>query len=143
VSIEVEVRTAVASDASALDWLQDLARATAIDMRGGRRWLEETPAIVDWNVPAVFVGTVDGVVVGMLAVAIADPVAEVLLAFVHPEARELGLGDDMLAMALTAARGAGCREFEGTALPGDRDTKNLYERAGITARKLTVSTALS
>ena len=30
----------------------------------------------------------------------------------------------------------------GEALPGDRKTKNLYERAAITTRKLTVWTAL-
>jgi GNAT superfamily N-acetyltransferase len=143
--VDIAVRAAGAADVESLEWLQGLARTAAVDMRGGVRWLEETPAIVDWTVPSVFVGTIDGVVVGMLAVALGDRVAgvaEVLLAFVHPEARELGLGDEMLAEALQAARAAGCRVFEGTALPGDRDTKNLYERAAITARKLTVSTPL-
>jgi GNAT superfamily N-acetyltransferase len=90
----------------------------------------------------VFVGTIDAAVVGLLAAHLGDDIAEVLLVFVHPEARELGLGDEMLAAAVGAARAAGCRVFEGTALPGDRDTKNLYERAAITARKLTVSTSL-
>jgi hypothetical protein len=32
--------------------------------------------------------------------------------------------------------------LEGTALPGDRDTKNLYERAGVVARKIVVSKPL-
>ena len=34
------------------------------------------------------------------------------------------------------------RALEGEALPGDRETKNLYERAGITARLITVSKSL-
>ena len=34
------------------------------------------------------------------------------------------------------------RVLEGHALPGDRETKNLYERAGITARLITVSRRL-
>ena len=36
-----------------------------------------------------------------------------------PGARELGLGDALLAAALEAARAAGCTVLEGTALPGD------------------------
>ena len=57
-------------------------------------------------------------------------------------ARELGFGDAMLAAGLAHARARGAVVFEGEALPGDRDTKNLYERAGITARLITVSTRL-
>ena len=38
---------------------------------------------------------------------------------------------------------AGASVLEGQALPGDRETKNLYERAGITARLITVSRRLA
>jgi GNAT superfamily N-acetyltransferase len=62
--------------------------------------------------------------------------------YVHPEAREVGLGDELLATAMAAARAAGCAALEGTALPGDRETKNLYERAGIVARLIVVSKRL-
>ena len=62
--------------------------------------------------------------------------------FVTPEARGLGFGDALLAAGLAHARAVGARLFEGEALPGDRETKNLYERAGITARLITVSTRL-
>ena len=51
----------------------------------------------------------------------------------------------MLRLALAAKPPTGFMRnivVEGTALPGDRDTKNLYERAGITARKIIVSTRL-
>ena len=68
-------------------------------------------------------------------------VAHVDQVFVTPAARELGFGDALLEAAVAAAREEGARVLEGHALPGDRDTKNLYERAGITARLITVSTA--
>ena len=62
--------------------------------------------------------------------------------YVEPQAREVGFGDWLLEAALAEARTQGCIVIEGYALPGDRATKNLYERAGITARKITVSKAL-
>jgi GNAT superfamily N-acetyltransferase len=88
------------------------------------------------------VGTIDGVVVGYLELGIEGPLASVRQVYVDPEARELGLGDELLATALECARAAGCRTLEGVALPGDRETKNLYERAGIKARKIVVSIPL-
>mgnify|MGYP003348556134 CR=1 FL=1 len=62
--------------------------------------------------------------------------------FVEAEARELGLGDALLGTAIDAARRTGCSRLEGSALPGDRLTKNLYERAGVVARKIVLSTDL-
>ena len=57
-------------------------------------------------------------------------------------AREVGFGDALLESAVEAGRAAGCVVIEGEALPGDRDLKNLYERAGITARLIIVSKPL-
>ncbi len=54
-----------------------------------------------------------------------------------PEARELGFGDELLATAIASASSRGAVGVEGQALPGDRQTKNLYERAGIVARLIT------
>jgi GNAT superfamily N-acetyltransferase len=62
--------------------------------------------------------------------------------YVTPGAREVGFGDALLDSALEWARSAGGRLLEGETLPGDRETKNLYERAGIKARLITVSTEL-
>ncbi len=61
---------------------------------------------------------------------------------VTPEARELGFGDELLAAAIGWLRERDAVAVESWALPGDRDTKNLFERAGVTARKLIVSKRL-
>ncbi|MGK0332191.1 MAG: GNAT superfamily N-acetyltransferase [Minisyncoccia bacterium] len=66
-----------------------------------------------------------------------DSIIRVDQVWVTPEARELGFGDALLAAAIAGARERGAVAVEGQALPGDRHTKNLYERAGIVARLIT------
>ncbi len=90
----------------------------------------------------VGVADLDGFVVGYLELDVLDSIATVRQVYVEPEARELGFGDGLLDAARHEAVERGCAALEGVALPGDRDTKNLYERAGITARKIIVSTRL-
>ena len=43
----------------------------------------------------------------------------------------------LLASVVDEGRASGAIGVEGAALPGDRQTKNLYERAGIVARLIT------
>jgi GNAT superfamily N-acetyltransferase len=62
--------------------------------------------------------------------------------FVLEEARELGFGDALVEEIQRIGRQRGAQRMEAEALPGDRDTKNLWERAGITARLITVSVEL-
>jgi len=81
-------------------------------------------------------------VVGYLVLELDLPIATVDQVYVLPDVRELGYGDALLEAATAAAVEAGAHVLEGTALPGDRDTKNLYERAGITARLIIVSRPL-
>lgn len=123
--------------------LETEARAALEHQRGGAAHLAEEPP-ADWAsaVGRAWVGTLDDVVLGYLELVVEGATARVRQVYVHPEARELGLGDALLAAALDAARAAGCTVLEGTALPGDRETKNLYERAGIKARKIVVSVEL-
>ena len=142
------VRPFAADDSAAVAALEHEARAVLSEQRGGPAHLAERPAVGDWAkllaTPGqlVWVATIDEVVVGYLQLQILASAAEVLQVYVHPEAREVGFGDWLLEAALAAARERGCTVFEGTALPGDRATKNLYERAGIKARKITVSVQL-
>jgi len=123
--------------------LESEARAALVDQRGGDRWLDEHPAIGDaWSAKCstadVFVGTIDDVVIGYLIAEFGqDRIIRIEQVWVTPEARELGFGDELLATAIASASGRGAVGVEGQALPGDRQTKNLYERAGIVARLIT------
>lgn len=143
-----EVRLGRADDAAQLTDVEARARAPLHDARGGAAWLRENPEVGDWShrlvEGGVLVASIDGVVVGFLEVDIrgADGRACVCQVYVEPEARGVGFGDMLLDAARDLARTRGCTIIEGEALPGDRDTKNLYERAGITARKIVVSAPL-
>jgi GNAT superfamily N-acetyltransferase len=144
-----EVRAMVQDDAAEIGALERMARALLVEQRGGPAHMAERPAVGEW-VPLlsrpdqrVFIALIDEVPVGYLQLSlIAGHAAEVQQVFVHPDAREVGFGDWLLEAAIDAARSFGCTVIEGTALPGDRETKNLYERAGIKARKITVSLPL-
>jgi GNAT superfamily N-acetyltransferase len=142
------VRRAVATDATQLAELEAAARHHLIDQRGGAALLAEQPAVGDWASAIedhsrwLGVAELDGFVVGYLELGFTGDIAFVHQVYVQPEARELGFGDGLLDAAREEALRHGCSALEGFALPGDRETKNLYERAGITARKIIVSTRL-
>jgi len=142
------VRRAVSDDAAQLAELEAAARHHLIDQRGGAALLAEQPAVGDWESAIedhsrwVAVAELDGFVVGYLELSVTGDTAVVRQVYVQPEARELGFGDGLLDAAREEAVRHGCSALEGFALPGDRETKNLYERAGITARKIIVSTRL-
>lgn len=150
--LALEVRRAEVGDLAALALLEAEARAALVDARGGAALLAERTAIGDWSTaladPArvVWVATIDGVVLGYLELVLpAEPggIGQVRQVYVHPEARELGLGDELLDLAIGATVAAGGAAIESVALPGDRETKNLFERAGLTARLITVAKRLS
>lgn len=151
-----DVRLAGPADHAELRRLEELARDAAAESRGGVRWLSTNPPL-DWgnilddarSEAVAFVAELapisagePAVPVGLLAVDAAAEVATVRQVFVEADARELGFGDALIAAATSWATAYGCRVLEGQALPGDRHTKNLYERAGITARLITVSRRL-
>lgn len=143
------VRTATTADAAELAALEVQARAALLPNRGGAAWLDEHPAVGGasrWEAVIehgdVWVAAVDGLVVGYLQLAIDHPLARVRQVFVRPEARGLGFGEHLLSAAIGHARNQRCVAIDTEALPGDRDTKNLYERAGITARLLVLRRTL-
>lgn len=143
--IEPLVRPAVPSDLEALDRLEAIARAGLVGNRGGDRLLElVSPRVGRWLSDDVrtVVTDVEGICAGFLVVVPGD-VWTIESVFVEAWARELGCGDALIEWAIDAARAAQARRIEGTALPGDRETKNLYERAGVTAKAITVALDLS
>jgi len=139
--IDPVVRPASDGDRGALTELAQLARESVATARGGSRWLESHPE-PEWASEelVVLVAELDSMVVGYLVGRSGnDRIMQIQEVYVRPECRELGYGDGMVEAVLTVARELGCRSIEAEALPGDRDTKNLWERAGITARLITVS----
>ena len=144
------VRPAAADDIEALNRLQSTARLGLTDVRGGQLRLRECELVTDW--PAMFaepntfvlVGTLLDVVLGYMVLLIRPDKDRGVIthAFVEDGARELGLGDTMVEHAIAHVRAAELAGIEAVALPGDRETKNLYERAGLTARKITVYKSL-
>lgn len=145
--IDPDVRPAEPEDAPQLDWLEAEARDALVGQRGGDRWLvTHPPRAGQWlsstEHDRVFVAHIGIVLVGYLVLTTSKDVAVVEDVYVTPQARELGFGDALLAAGLEQAAASACSLFEGASLPGDRDTKNLYERAGIKARLITVSTSL-
>jgi GNAT superfamily N-acetyltransferase len=134
-----------ADDIAQLRLLEIEARRALVDQRGGERWLIEHPEIGDRWVERcrddsvdVVVAHIGDVVVGYLVAVLGDDhVVRVDQVWVTPSARENGFGDALLDLAIERARRRGATAVEGQSLPGDRHTKNLYERAGIVARLIT------
>ena len=52
------------------------------------------------------------------------------------ESRGIGAGDSMIAAAIAVAQDQRVSALRAEALPGDRDTKNLFERAGLISQRL-------
>lgn len=144
--VEPRFRTAGDVDRAELIWLENLARDGLDGQRGADLWAEAHPRqSPDWPAVAageVLVSTILDVPVGYARFSVADGVLFVDDIFVHPEAREVGCGDGLLAAVIEAGRERGARRIEAEALPGDRHTKNLYERAAITAKRIIVSAPL-
>jgi len=94
----------------------------------------------------VLVGTVDDAVVGM-AIGRIDEVGETPLGivdacYVEPGARCVGVGGALLEDLVSWFSTSGCRGVDVSALPGDRDTKNLLEASGFKARLITLHRTL-
>ena len=150
-SIDPVVRPAGRDDLGSIFELDAQARAQVADQRGGGAWLAEHVAARSIGeeefLANTWVATIDEQIVGFLRCVIEPVLGRGLICtvdrvFVHEQARELGFGDALLQAAIERAVELSCQAFEGNALPGDRETKNLYERAGITARKIVVSRVL-
>lgn len=93
---------------------------------------------------SAFVAGLAGEVLGSIVVVRnADGTAQVRRVYVEPDAREVGIGDTLLTGALDELRRRGCHWVSGSALPGDRQTKNLFERHGLVAQTIIVGRVLS
>jgi GNAT superfamily N-acetyltransferase len=149
------VRRADAADLERVGVLIGEAVEALRGARGGADRLAEiasplATALEDWASAAqnaVFVGTYADAAVG---IAVADvtargtqDVGRLLLCYVEPEAREVGVGRALLDAVESWAVSAGCCALEAPALPGDRATKRLLEAAGHRARLVVMQRLLS
>ena len=149
--IEPIIRLADRNDLSAVCEVDQRGRSKLVGARGGDAWIAEHPPIevlMEESTIRVLVAELSGVVVGFSSSFDEDVqdrgrVCRIERIYVDDEAREIGCGDALLAAEISRALERGCGVIEAQALPGDRDTKNLYERGGITARLITVSKRLS
>jgi GNAT superfamily N-acetyltransferase len=137
-----------------------LARAGIAELsatKGGTVWarregrsepLEDSvlAAIEDSNALSL-VGTIDDVVVGYAraqveVVSDGGRLARLTDLYVEPGAREVGIGELLLDTVLSWATEGGCFGIDSIALPGNRETKNFFESAGMVARAIIVHRAL-
>jgi GNAT superfamily N-acetyltransferase len=88
---------------------------------------------------ALFVGTIDGVVVGLGAGALASAgpsAGRIECCYVEPEARGVGVGSRLMEALLAWFAEHHCTDVDALALPGDRSMKQLLERSGFKTRLL-------
>lgn len=146
------VRRAQQSDSATLRLLEIEARAQLSRFRGGERLGQELSAAddkwderIDSDYWLVFVTGFDKETLGYLCARLATSTGVPLIeaVYVTVDARQLGLGDGMVNAAIEACRQKGVGAIDAYALPGDRETKNLFERSGLTARLLIASKNLA
>ncbi|MFZ9818269.1 MAG: GNAT family N-acetyltransferase [Ilumatobacteraceae bacterium] len=75
---------------------------------------------------------------GVVLWSCALDVLTVEILFVEESARGVGIGESLVNATVEQARAQGCRRVAGRALPGDRETKNVYERTGLVSQVITV-----
>jgi ribosomal protein S18 acetylase RimI-like enzyme len=76
---------------------------------------------------------------GMLPQAGDRKIGAIRLVFVQQPAREVGVGEAMLDLALTEMRSLGVSTFDAHVLPGHRLVKNFFEAGGFKARSIVMS----
>ena len=154
-------RVATADDAGTIEALARQAIDELARGRGGTVWrrreARQEPvgagiaaalaATADGGDQVAAVGTVDGTPVGYGIVrreplADGSSIARIDDLYVEPEARGVGVGEALMDLLVGAATAWGSSGIDALALPGDRHTKNFFERFGLTARAITVHRVL-
>jgi GNAT superfamily N-acetyltransferase len=151
--VQVFTRRASESDCGVLEVLESEARANLDHFRGGTRLGDEFElvgkrwaSVITESSTNTFVAGVDETVMGYLVAKLSQTksgkIATIEQVFVTKDARNIGIGDALVSATIAWARADSLVALDGFALPGDRETKNLFERSGLVARLITVTTDL-
>lgn len=155
--MEEHARAATEADLEVVGVLAQRAIDELRPHRGGAVWSRQTarPEPVEesiraaWAAPDhhVTVGLIDDVVVGYAVVRFdvlrdGGRLAIIEDIYTEPEARAVGIGEALMDDALAWSREQGCFGIDALALPGDRETKNFFETAGLVARAIVVHRSL-
>ena len=151
-------RIATADDVPAI---VELARALRLELgeqRGGTLWAVREAAaepldavvraLVEGTDAQVCVGTIGGTIVGYGTVTVetlrdGSCLGRIAELFVEPGARAVGVGEAIAGELVAYCQRTDCIGIDATALPGNREAKNFFERAGFTARALTMHKRLT
>ena len=132
----ITVRAASNDDSARIGALRQSLQTAMSQMRGGELLWHDKHAQPDLHRSMIFVAEIADYVVGYLLAVMRDSEVEIFEIHVDADARSVGVGDSLLSHALLAARSEGASSVVADALPGDRDTKNLFERAGLVSQRL-------
>ena len=145
--MEVGARPATPDDDAIVAELTSAAIAEQAESRGGSVWSVREARRDPGLEATTFVGTVDDSVVGFARVGV-DALEDerrlgiVTQIYVLPEARAVSVGEALLDTCIDWCRERECVGVDAHALPGNRETKNFFETAGLTARLIVVHRAL-
>lgn len=114
--------------------------------RGGSAEESLSAALADPNT-MLWCGVWEEAVVGYaIASASIEGDAEIVTItdlYTTPQARDVGVGEILLETMIEWSSARRARAIDAYALPGARESKNLFERLGLTARLITVRRELS
>jgi GNAT superfamily N-acetyltransferase len=148
--VDVVARGAVAADSKELERLRRASLAEAAGERGGRLLARaELGSVARAPQPErqgssdllCGVGEIDGVPVGFVDATLVElpdgaTVARVEMIYVEPDARDVGVGDELMTLVSAWAARCGAEGIDVLALPGTRETKNFFEAHGFVTRLL-------
>lgn len=140
------VRSAIPADAEAITALCATAERAMSAFRGGdvlRDEMEVPTFAADSPGRIWLVAEIESFVVGVITARRENAVLVIDRVYVDSSARSHGAGDALVSALLDSAAKHGMDRVDGWALPGDRETKNLYERNGMTARAIIASRAIN
>lgn len=154
--MEVGAHLARPEDLAVVVQLVAEGRKRIVDSKGAAEWLErdapEGPIdqryaeLISGPGSAVVIGTIDAVPLGILALrevrAAAGPAGDIAEIYVEPRARGVGVAEAMMDLAIGWTEASGMTGLGGRSLPGDRETKGLFERYGLVARSIEVYRSL-